>query len=934
MEAWYKVVTPRPEVREGRSFNPDEFAIALEQVVAGTAPVDYRDPAKFFSRTVFTRALSEHLGMVLRRLSGKTEDTASVMTLITQFGGGKTHTLTALYHLAKNPQIAQKDPGVQKILFTNGLTRLPETRVAVLVGNAWDPKEGRETPWIDVARQLAGDEGVAALGPKAKTSPPGTEALTDLFRLAGGRVVVLFDEVLNLVNRHRDLADPFHAFIQNLTVAMTGTTECVAIISLPRSQVEMGDFDRAWQEKITKVVKRVSKDLIANDESEIAEVVRRRLFEDFDDKAKKKFRAAAQEYADWCFERRAQLPPEWTAVETAGTDVKAREHLRARFEACYPIHPATLSVFQRKWQTLPQYQQTRGTLAMLAQWVSHVYREGYENARNEAFISIGSAPLKNQGFRATVLGQLGESRLIHAIDADIAGDLSHARALDADAKGNLKDIHRRVATAIFFESSGGMTGEKAAHLPELRFALGEPGMDTTSIDTAAQQLENRAFYLRKVGRDGYRFGTKPTLRMVVGNRRASLDEPEVKKAEREATKREFEKDATVKFALFPQDSSEVADAPRLTLVVMDPETAYAESRRKQLASWTRERTANNPRLYPAALVWCLRKPGSDLREKVEIALAWKRVQDEINRGILGGDFDAEERREVERNVRDANDQVREEIWAAYRYVAVFDPRETDGLRVIDLGAGHSSAGESLAQRVLAALRSEGRLSESVGAGYLERNWPAALRDSGAWPLAGVRKAFLDGSLTRLPDPEAALRAAIPRLVERGEFGLASGQRTDKTFGRVWFKQIVPSEEILFDAGTFLLTKGAAQTQMTPSTPPPPGTPTGEAPPTMRTTMPASPVPEVHIAAPGTPAADAVAAFRLAGSIAPEAWNKLGIRLIPALKKGQGLTVSVSVAVQTSVSERENFERELRRALAELGLGHWQVEIKEEETRPS
>ena len=76
MEPWYKITTPRKEVREGRSFNPDEFAIALEQVVAGTAPKDYKDPIEFFKRTCFTRALREHGGMVSKRLSGKTENTA------------------------------------------------------------------------------------------------------------------------------------------------------------------------------------------------------------------------------------------------------------------------------------------------------------------------------------------------------------------------------------------------------------------------------------------------------------------------------------------------------------------------------------------------------------------------------------------------------------------------------------------------------------------------------------------------------------------------------------------------------------------------------------------------------------------------------------------------------------------------------------------
>src|SRR5713226_2928529 len=157
MEPWYKVATPRKEVREGRSFNPDEFAIALEQVVTGKAPKDYSDPAQFFARTYVTRALREHAGMVLRRLAGKTENTAPVLTLITQFGGGKTHTLTALYHLTHNGEKAAAYDGVRGLLQESGISSIPHAKVGVFVGNAWDPREGRETPWIDIARQLAGE---------------------------------------------------------------------------------------------------------------------------------------------------------------------------------------------------------------------------------------------------------------------------------------------------------------------------------------------------------------------------------------------------------------------------------------------------------------------------------------------------------------------------------------------------------------------------------------------------------------------------------------------------------------------------------------------------------------------------------------------------------------------------------------------------------
>src|SRR5271169_1254180 len=125
MDPWYKHAVPRREVREGRSFSPDEFAIALEQVVAGTAPDDYTKPDQFFSRTCFTRALREHAGMVLRRLSGETSNTAPVLTLITQFGGGKTHTLTALYHLANAGPGAIDLPGVSELLDAAGLATAP-----------------------------------------------------------------------------------------------------------------------------------------------------------------------------------------------------------------------------------------------------------------------------------------------------------------------------------------------------------------------------------------------------------------------------------------------------------------------------------------------------------------------------------------------------------------------------------------------------------------------------------------------------------------------------------------------------------------------------------------------------------------------------------------------------------------------------------------
>ncbi|MCL6615169.1 MAG: ATP-binding protein, partial [Firmicutes bacterium] len=489
-------------------------------------------------------------------------------------------------------------------------------------------------------------------------------------------------------------------FLQNLTVAVTGITNGAAVISLPRSQVEMTPFDLEWQERITKVVRRVAKDLIANDEAEISEVVRRRLFEDLGSEQVRK--EVARVFADWCFERRAQLPPEWTAVDTATTEAKAKEFLRRRFAACYPFHPATLSVFQRKWQALPQYQQTRGTLAMLAQWIAIAAQEGFRKARPEPLITLGSAPLFDPGFRSTLLGQLGESRLVAAIEADIAGEHSHARALDADAKGPLRDIHYRVGTAILFESSGGQS-QRVAHLPELRFALGEPGLDTTSIDTAAFTLEDKSYFIRRVGADGFQIYYRPTLKKVVNDRRASLDpETEVKPAMRKLIEEEFRRHANIPVLAFPADGAEVGNTTKLTLVVLDPSIEWTGNGplRARLAEWIRYQ-GRLPRLYPASLIWCLKKPGRDLREKVEVWLAWRRVAQEVAQGILGEEFERNEIKELQLKTAAAEEAAKEQVWADYRFIALTDNRAPEGMKVIDLGAGHANSGETIATRVLA-----------------------------------------------------------------------------------------------------------------------------------------------------------------------------------------------------------------------------------------
>jgi hypothetical protein len=839
------------------------------------------------------------------------------MTLVTQFGGGKTHTLTALYHLAKSGSKVKKDSGVRELLAQAGLSDVPSAKVAGFVGNAWDSSEGRETPWIDIARQLAGDKGVEALGSSAKDIPPGTSSIAKLAEAAGGSVLILCDEVLNYINRYRgEDAEKFHAFIQNLTVAMTGTERSAAVISLPRSQVEMSDYDMQWQEKINKVVRRVAKDLIANDEAEISEVVRKRLFEDLGSEKIRK--AVAKAYADWCFDRRGQLPPEWTAVDTAATETKAREYLRNRFEACYPFHPATLSVFHRKWSALRQFQQTRGALAMFAQWISYVYKDSHVKARNEPLITLGSAPLESQTFRAAVLGQLGEPRLLNAIDADIAGQTSHATALDADTSGALRDIHRRVATAILFESSGGQT-DKSAHLPELRFALGEPGLETTSIDNAATQMEARGFFIRRKGSDGFQFGFKPTLKKVVNDRRASLDEEEIAAETRKIVQKVFERGKVLPIISFPEDGTSVQDTTKLVLVVLSPEQEWADngSMKKVIQEWTRNRGAS-PRLYPGALIWCVRKQGRDLRNKVETLLAWRNVERDYLDGSLAGEFDSSDKEEIRAKRTDAEEAVSDEVWAAYRYVVLYDTKAQSGVTVIDLGAGHANAGETLTGRVISTLKSRALLNDSPGSGYLVRRWPEPFKKSGAWPISALRQAFLNGTMERLLEPDEYIRHKFPEFIFNGDFGYASGAQ-EGGYYRIWFKEELRQDEISFDSDVYLLlpavakelSANAAQPKVIvgpiePQTPQPPGEIKG----------PLFPPPAGEPIAP-TPSKRTIT---IRGEIPTEVWNRLGRTLIPKLKMGGGeLSVALSVSVEVEADNGQGFQQELMQILRDLNL---------------
>lgn len=358
LKPWYKVegLIPREDLRENRPLDASEFAVNLDHVREHRAPRDYQDPEKFFSRTYLTRWLAEFSGQVVRRLSGVKTEANAVYNLATQFGGGKTHALTLLYHLAQNGQAAASWTGVSKILAQADIQTLPTAAVAVFVGTEFDSITGRggndgtplrKTPWGEIAFQLGGE---AAFQIVAEHDAQFIEPKGDVIRAFLPKdkpCLILMDEILNYVSTYRSKGyhDRLYNFMQALSETARGEDNIVLIASIPASVMEYTAADEQDEQRFKKMLDRLGKAVVMSAEAEASEIIRRRLFE-WDDGAvsrdgkimlPKDAIATCHQYADWVVENRSQLPS-WFPIDNA----------YEAFAATYPFHPTVLSVFERK----------------------------------------------------------------------------------------------------------------------------------------------------------------------------------------------------------------------------------------------------------------------------------------------------------------------------------------------------------------------------------------------------------------------------------------------------------------------------------------------------------------------------------------------------------------------------------------------------------
>jgi predicted AAA+ superfamily ATPase len=394
LKPWTEVALPHPDVLANR-FKEAEFAADLFAVDSGHATEDYATPENFFRITFLTEGLKRVLTSSLQRLAGTGGD--PVIGLQTAFGGGKTHTMLAVYHLAQASDLNLLE-GVAPLAEKADVKAWKKPKLVAFVGSAKGTdvslilKDGPKvrTLWGYLAWRLAGEEGLklVAEAEGARTNP-GSELMLEVLKLAGPSVILL-DEIVAFARQlPDDRFEAFLSFIQSLTEAAKMAPGALIIGSLPESKSEAGGpKGEAALERLEKVFGRLQSPWIAAHGNETYEIIRRRLFQMLDAEGEKARDGTIKAFYDLYKKNAAEFPPE-------AKEGRYLELLRLS----YPIHPELFDRLSKDWAALPLFQRTRGVLRFMANVVGVLWHQ----QSRDPLITPARVPLAHERVRASVL---------------------------------------------------------------------------------------------------------------------------------------------------------------------------------------------------------------------------------------------------------------------------------------------------------------------------------------------------------------------------------------------------------------------------------------------------------------------------------------------------------------------------------------------------
>ena len=644
LKPWREVLQPHDDVATG-NFHASEFAADLYKVATGgEADSDYADPVEFFKRTYLTEGLRDLIGRAVRRLSG--DDNASpVINLQTNFGGGKTHSMLSLWHVAAGLPIGEFPQETQELLAANGYKGTQVNRVAI-VGNHISPSgvtkpDGTQvnTLWGELAWQLGGAEAFAFMAKADRDRTHPGDALHGLLTKYAPAVILIDEWVAyarSLVGRD-DLAggtfDDQFTFAQSLTETAKGTSGVLLAISIPAS--ESGDDDEIVVgsaeevgganglealKRLQNVVRRVADQWRPASSDEAYHIVKQRLFKQPDAAALASIGATAKAYIEMYRKYTDDFPRE--ARDGAYED---------RIKRTYPIHPEMFDTLYEEWSSLERFQRTRGVLRLMST-VIHALWTGEDAS---PLIMPGSIPLATANVNAELTQYLQDSWKT-IIDADVDGPNSEPARVDKEKPlFGQRALTKRLARTVFFGAAPTIApGSVHKGIGTQRVFLGAaiPGDVPGNFHAALTQLADRATYFYS-GSGKYWYDLQPNITRTAKDQAERLHKEDVWKeiATRLASQGRTRGD----FAgvhVCPETNADIPDTDEARLVILHPKFAHkrnADSAAKDFAQKATEQRGSANRTNRNMLVYLAADEArmDELNAATRDYLGWKHVLD-------------------------------------------------------------------------------------------------------------------------------------------------------------------------------------------------------------------------------------------------------------------------------------------------------------------
>lgn len=803
LKNWLDVTDPHNDISDG-SFDESLFAADLGLVARGLGPDDYLDPVLFSNKTYLTANLKAALVEVGNRLAGDTT-AAAIHRMQTEFGGGKTHTMLAAYHLFGSASQVAKTKLARDLVGHLKADDLPSAKVVVLDGSAMRADAERMADGTVVhsflghlAYGIGGAEGYAAVAAQDQgLLGTSTAQMVDLLRQFAP-CLILMDETLEYLNKvlevksnEGSLAATTLTVIKELCTAASNVPGACVIATLTSSRME--DYatlaGQEMQERLSKVVGRTENIVTPVEGDDIFPILHTRLFKDVGSVAAR--RAVADAYGAYYESLGDVLPSSFRDPE-----------YRDRIEAAYPFHPELIDILTNRWGSLSGFQRTRGALRTLAHTVKALAQENHK----APLIHPGDVPLIDSGVRAEVIRFAGESYKA-ALNADIIRPESQAAQEDKRRGGEVASARLTVGLATTaFLNSFGADKVVGASAPQMLLGVGRPGISRGVIDDVRDAFKNNAWYMRYEG-GRYRFTTEPNLNKVIMEREGAIGDEQILLLLNEAMKSVAPATGPFNVALRVSESNDLADEQRLVLGVFEYEHTMgtgvtANTLTHAQAVLTQRGPTARTNKNAVALIAADESGLAKSRATARSLAAMNDLRSDTHRLKR---FNEEQRVDLDDRIGKASDRLPAQLVMAYRHLLLLGIGNANGHTVDHTDLGPAKVNDTITGRVHEHLSGADRLLSGLApAALLSDRFGLLPADVDATEIDALLAAFY--RYPRLPKLANAdvLRNCLVTGVKQGVFGLASGSAWDAEDAVLRFKQEMDPSEVAFQPGIWLV----------------------------------------------------------------------------------------------------------------------------------